>query len=478
MFRSHFVSSFISLSIILFATSANAQPADSSRLKLESGSPAVKSSTAAQFKVFNDEYVSGGQNYFRPGAARSQPGVSLGADIDRRWRKFGLRLNGRDQYSANEEWNYVNIYEAALQWRPTDLSTFSLGRKKERWNEWEGEWRQGLFQPRYLINKYRNEEAGLAGLFYSQNTEPVALAIGFLPVHIPDLAARFTSEDNRFVSRNPWFNPPAAQFEYRQVVGDIRYSIDQPTIKEATSHVGAVAKLELNGAKNYFCRLAAAYKPMPQFLLGFPSNNIFFVGANEDYVNIRVTPRLAYHTLVSHDSVFRAGAWTYSGSVAHEIPDRAGARDDFTAQQAAPAWITSASVSRALEAEGPYAARAKLGFLKINGGDAPDRGAFASNRTLFERRYQFNEAYLLGIKKPWRTAARYPLETELRIVYDRLQNGGIAGLSAGMNFGKNFRGDIEMDFLGLLSGPAEVEDGFLALYRANDRIGLGLSYVY
>lgn len=468
----------ISLSITMFSVAAIAQT-DSLRMKQDEARPAVRSSVKGRLTLANDEYISSSQTYFRGDADRSHPTIALGVDLDLRKSVFGLRLNGRDQYVASEQWNYLIVKEVAVQWRPGDLSTFSLGRKLDRWNEWEGEWHQGVFQPRYMLNKLRSEEAGLAGIFYNQDTQPVAFAVGFLPVHVPDLGSRFYVEDDKFTSRNPWFNPPAAQFEYRNAIGDMHYTLNKPTISEATSHMGGVAKVEFDAGK-YFGRISGAYKPMPQFLLGFPSRNRVFVTDAGDYMSVEVTPRTAYHTLLSHDSMIKAGAWTLTGGLTREVPDLDDSPENYTAQQVAPAWIYSASVSRPLEQEGPYAARVKLGFLKIEGGDAPDRGDFASAQsTLFERRYQYNEAYSLGLSKMWRgRGPLFSLDTGMRLVYDRLQNGGVASFSAGMIFSKQFRADLEVDFLGLFSGPAEVEDGFLALYRANDRVGLGLSFVY
>jgi len=426
----------------------------------------------------SSEYVSSGQAYFREGAEGSNNSLSLGMDDGVQWRDFRAHLKFRDEYSHTERWNYFNLHEAYASWQPERAIAFSVGRKLERWTEWEGEWTQGLFQPRYMQNRLRPEFAGLTGAFYSQTLSNMTLTAGFLPLHIPDLGARFSVEDDKFVSRNPWFNPPAAQFVFREVTGDIRYSLDRPEASEVVNHPGGIAKAEFSAGRKYLARFSGAYKPMPQFLLGFPSRNRVFVTAEEDHMSVRVTPRLAYHTLLGHDSVLKLGSWTAAGSVVREIPHQEGSPEEFTAQQAVPAWITALSFSRALEAEGPNAARVRLGFFKVQGGDAPDRGDFATGRTLFEPRYHFNEAYLLAFTKPWRGWLFYPVESELRLVFDRLQNGGVASFSTGLQFSRNFRADFEVDFLGLLAGPAETEDGFLALYRANDRIGLGLSYVY
>lgn len=446
-------------------------------MKFSDQTPVTRDVLSLRATLFDSEYISAGQTFFRGDAEDNNRGASVTLGADRKWRKFGVELSLRDEYSATEQWNYLNGYEANMRWSPADLSVFSLGRKLDRWTEWEREWHQGVFQPRYMQNRLRSEEAGLTGLFYNQDTRPLALAVGFLPIAIPDLGARYTIEDERFVSKNPWFNPPAKQFEYRQVVSDIRYSVDTPTLEEAVLHPGGVGKLEFHSG-SYFGRVSAAYKPMPQFLLGFPSRGRVMITPTEDYMSVRVTPRLAYHALFSHDSVVRARDWTLGASLTREVPSEDASPEDFTAQQVRPATIYSARISRTLEEDGPYAARVKLGFFKVEGGDARDKGDFAGATSMFERRYQYLEAYSLGFSKPWRGMGQFPLDTELRLIYDRIQNGGVANISIGMNFNRWLRADLEADFLGLFSGPAQVTDGFLALYRANDRVGFGVSYVY
>lgn len=431
-----------------------------------------------QLRLQSSEYVSSGQTYFRDGAEGTNNSISLGVDTDLRWRRFTAELNARNEYSGTERWNYLNLYEANVGWQVSRQSSLTLGRDLERWNEWEGEWRQGLFQPRYMQNRLRSEQAGLIGLFFQHSDDRVLAKVGFLPLYVPDLGAHFYVQDDKFTSRNPWFRPPASQFNFRERLGEIRYSINKPEPEEVLLNPGGVGKVEFKPFTNYSARFSAAYKPMPALLVSFPSRGQVTVTSQEDFMNVRITPKLAYHTVLSHDSQWKAGAWIFSGSVAHEIPDRWQSPEDFTAQQAQPAWISALSVTRALEDEGPDAARVKAAFLSVNGGDDQDRGEFASAKTLFERRYQFTEAYMLALHKPWRGWTFFPIETELRLIYDRPQNGGVVSFSTGLNFTREFRADLELDFLGLLAGGAEIDDGFLAAYRANDRVGLGLSYVY
>ncbi|NJL25261.1 MAG: hypothetical protein HC902_08835 [Calothrix sp. SM1_5_4] len=56
--------------------------------------------------------------------------------------------------------------------------------------------------------------------------------------------------------------------------------------------------------------------------------------------------------------------------------------------------------------------------------------------------------------------------------------GGVVSLAAGMNFTRELRADFELDILGLLEKSAQVKDGFFSAFRANDRVALGVSYVF
>jgi hypothetical protein len=116
--------------------------------------------------------------------------------------------------------------------------------------------------------------------------------------------------------------------------------------------------------------------------------------------------------------------------------------------------------------------------LKVHGGDANDSGALAGPKTLFERRFQFYEAYLFGVREKFNLGWRYPIETEARVVYDRMQGGGLVAVNVGARILNNLRAQVEADLIGLLISNAAINDGFIDEYRANDRFGLGVSYAF
>ncbi|NJL25260.1 MAG: hypothetical protein HC902_08830 [Calothrix sp. SM1_5_4] len=381
--------------------SAYAMAVEASRMKLSLS----RDPTVSSFQIQSNQYISRGQNYFRREASGSNEAAILTFRSDRRPDGgFGYGVSLRNEFSATEEWNYFNLHEAYLSRRVGDESLLSLGRKQDVWTEWEGTWAQGFFQPRYVQNRLRPENAGLVGAFLRTGEGSYSFTLGVLPVHVPDFGPHFSTEDYRFVSANPWFRPPASEFELgeRGTRGRIRYSVDEPPVEQVLAHAGAVVKVEWKSGP-YRGRLSGAYKPMPQFLLGFPGR--MWVLDEIDYMEVDITPRVGYHRLVNLDNAVQVGAWTFSASIAHENPEDRVSAEGWTLQRTTEAWVVSASASRPLEEEGPGAARIQFGMIKVQGGDAPDEGYFASSTSSkFDRRYQFSEAYMVAWSQPFRRA--------------------------------------------------------------------------
>lgn len=438
--------------------------------------PALTAKPQAVLTLQSSQYISSGQTYFRKTAKGQNNSLGLSLFHEGRWRGIDGVARLRDEYSATENWNYLDVHEFYASTRIAPDWTVSAGRQRDRWTEWEGPWRQGLFQPRYAENRLHPQTAGLTGLFVQGRGSDLSFSAGLL-AYIPEFGPHFSTEDNRFASANPWFHPPASQFNYRGQISDIHFSLREPDAFDVINHPGGVAKLEFHRG-SYFSRLSYAYKPIPQLLLGFPSRERMKMTANDDYMNIEINTRVLYHQVLDWDNVMQAGPWRLTGSLALERPDSDTGPEDWTSQQVRPAVITALGVSRPLEAEGPNAARVTVSLLKVDGGDAPDGGDFASKRTLFSRRYDYQEAAMVELAKPWRGLLRRPLTTSVRAIYDRRQNGGVFCFESGMDLGEGWSADLQVDFLGLFAGRAEVTDGLLSTYRANDRVALGMSYVF
>lgn len=438
----------------------------------------INSKGTSTFGLNSSDYVSSGQSFYSATAEGQNTSLVFRLDQDFRYgSKWTAKFQGSDEYSASEEWNYVNVPQAFVQYRVSN-GELSFGRKLEHWSEMDRDWDQGIFQPRYRLNKLRPEASGLIGLFGHSSAGKFDFTVGLLPVNLCEFGPHFTVEDDQFTSKNPWFRPPPPQFIYLGAPGDLKYTLKHPQPSEVVAQPGLITKVDFN-ENLYGARLTYAYKPMPQLLLGFPSENRVVLGVPRDTMFIQANARVLYHQVIGLDQMVSSGAWKFSGSVVHERPDRDRFPSDWTVQHARNATVATASVSRYLETPGPSAGSVKASVYKLWGGDDFDQGTFAAATTLFERRYMYNEAYSLGFSKAWRGLFKNALETEARVIYDRLQEGTVFSFSSGMNFSKNWRGDFEMDILGLTGSNARISDNsFITNYRANDRVGVGMTYVF
>lgn len=432
----------------------------------------------ASLRLSNSQYVSSNTGFFRDDARSENTSLTL---LLKKKSRLPLGFEGhfdiKNEYSATENWNYLNVFELYASKRVSGVD-LSLGRKLELWSATDEEWKQGVVHSRYMQNRLTPEPAGLFGFFAGQDRETVSWSVGILPLYIPDIGAHFTVENGRFQSRNPWFDPPVDRFRFRGEDGEIRYSVNQPPVQEIALNPGFITTVESDVGRASSVRLTLAHKPVPQLLLGFPSLNKVFVGTNADYLQVDVTPQVIYHSVAALETWNQVGQWTLSSGVTVDAPIGAAFDESYTKQTYSPAWIYGFTASRPLEEEGRYAARLKFGVLKIQGGAAADRGVFAREKSLFERRFQYDEAYLAALHLPVRGWLRRPIDTETRLVYDRIQNGGTFAFAVGYTVAPRWRVDAEAEFLGLLGGDRQEKNGFLSTYRANDRVALGTSYVF
>ncbi|MGE4132203.1 MAG: hypothetical protein AB7F86_11235 [Bdellovibrionales bacterium] len=452
---------FVSLVVVLFGA------ASSGAAQLDATGKSV-----THLDLRHDQFVSQGTPYYRNGAAPETSSLGLTWRDSARWRGIGLgKVDLTDEYSSSESWNYLIVRDLYIERRVAGVQ-WSLGRRRERWSEWESTWRQGLFEPRSMINRLRNEPLGLTGLFTSGHLREWKWTVGALALHVPDSGAHFSIADNRFVSRNPWFRPPVASYQLGETVGQIRYSVKTPEILDVGLNPGLVGKVE-RGSSFGGSRLSVGYKPIPQFRLGFPSYNRVVVASEEDFFAVEINPRVQYHYVASTDFWRHWQGWDWTASVAYDRPEAQPADSTWTTQTYSPTWAYALGTSKNTEV-----GRLRFGFLRLIGGDDRDQGVFARDSRLFEGRFQYAEAWLAAWSVGPRSLWKRPFVGEVRLVWDRQQNGGAVELSAEYQVNRRWRVFSEADVLGLLPGAARQTDGFFALYRANDRVSAGMTYVF
>lgn len=440
--------------------------------------PLSRSKEIFELKLINDQYLGSGQSYFRKDAAAQDTTLQLKIDYEKKWNStLFSRLSVKNKYSAEERWNYFSPQQAYVAWNSADFGSGSLGRKLYKWSEVDEVWGLGIYQSRAYDDKINPESLGLIGWFTDFKMGKWKATLAVLPIFIPDIGPHHTIEGDRFVSKNPWFNPPPSRYNLGNGQGgDIRYSVKYSAL-DIVSNPGFVLKFE-NRVRTYDLRMAIGYKPMNQVLLGFPSYGKVVVGAGGDYMNVTVVPRVAYQKLASGDVGFKLRQWQVVGSFVGELPDRAESSELETAQQVKDALVASLGMSRPLGLDISEAPRVEFGFLRVWGGDAEDKGYFASkDQTLFERRFNFIEAFSLGLSKRFRIS-KIILDIRGRGIVDTMQNGASLALNSSLELDPKWRLSLNLESLGLIDQAGRVRDGFFNSYRSNDRMSLGMSYVF
>lgn len=418
---------------------------------------------ASDFTLKSNHYLNESSS-LRPGAAATDTSIKLLSEGSL-GRKTLIRWNLETEYSSAENWNYA---------RPKELfvttNIFSLGLKRTVFSEWEGRWGQGLFQPRFMDDKLRHESMGLIGLYVEKELDRLTFRMAYLPIFIPELALgpHSTFENGTFVSKNPWFLAPARTTNFQGVPTPIEYELSLPPTDAILFRGGAFSNVEWKPSSNTFSRLSYAFKPMPQMPYGFPLRQNFVI---PDGLKVDIHPRLINHHVANLDFVYKKEKNEFRTSVAHEWPIRDDTPETWETQEFKNALIGAFSYDWWMNSKRTYAFECNL--IKVWGGDAADRGPIESNNSFFERKYQYLEAVSAGFK----SAGRF-FSGQIKIVYDRLQSGLIYSADLSARVDKDFTLTASSDVFGLASEQAVVRDGFIRTYRGNDRVSLGLSYVF
>ncbi len=153
-------SKFILICFLCSAFSAVAQ--ESFDLRSSLGGFSQQDGIATQIGLDQRNYIDN-EPYFRDGAVSNNTSFLLRSSSDDHYlqKKIGGKWDIESEYSASENWNYFRPREAYVR-----DGEFAFGRKKVQYSNWEDEWGQSLFEPRFMDDKLRNSKAGLTGLFF------------------------------------------------------------------------------------------------------------------------------------------------------------------------------------------------------------------------------------------------------------------------------------------------------------------------
>lgn len=438
--------------------------------------PTVPSPFDANLKFLSTHYVRSNTMYFREDAESQISSLQLDVVWRKKAKYFNEHIHLGNKYNASEEANYIKPYEFYVEKELSDQHKVGVGRKLVTWSEADRFWSQGLWQPRFIDDKMRIEEAGLSGAFYQLEKAKWNFTFMYLPIFIPDMGPQFKSSDGKFVSGSPWFRPPPESVKILNVSTPIQYSLEEPSKTEILNHPGVASKLEIKN-KNGYSRVAYAYKPVNQLLLGFP----FYLGLAQPgvSVDIDINCRVIYHHLVTVErNLNLTNQSSLLLSSTYESPNRDDTPASWITQETKEAVVAQALWQKQFDSSS-WLRRYYFGLLNLWGGDAPDRGEIATERTFFERRYQFQRAVTAGFDWPVGYIKGIALLASARAQYDLQQQGGVVTSDLSYQYNPQWTFLVSADVIGLTNDSnSDINDGFLGLYRANDRFMAGVNYVF
>lgn len=437
---------------------------------------AAKSSSQARMEIANSQYMRASETYFRDGASSSLTSWKLGWRGEAESRGFFSKADLRNDYQAEEDHHYIKPFDLNIGWG-NDNTRLTLGRTRQDWSAADNVWRIGMWQPRFTDDQITREAAGFTGFFSRFGNERTHFLLFASPIWIPDQGATFSVKNQKFVSKNPWFKPPTTIVNLQGTETEVQYKLDRPNEADVIQHPMAAAQFEYRPTDMTFARVSATYKPMNNLLIGFPLE-LHEVVPNPRYASIDVKARVLYQQMATLEGGVRdLDGWTAWASVTSDRPIRDNPPEEWTTQEVSDAVIGSVYVGRDVRGSGPNASHVYATYIRVDGGSAPDRGDILGTKSFFEKRYMFQNALQLGGKhsSPVFTG-KWLTQVTGNMTYDFDQHGMMASLMMMQPFNKYWSGSFAADLIGLLDQAGQ--DGFTSTYRANDRVSIGVQYVF
>ncbi len=398
-----------------------------------------------------------------------------GADNFEKYAKlsYGVDLTAGTYFTWRRSNGYVN--EAYLKYDINSSNNFSLGRRKFEWSELDSRWQLGLWQPKFTLNPLRPEDQGLTGIFFDHRDEKQEFLLMATPIFVPTMDSEVREEGGTLVSDSRWYRQPSNKWKFNNLDTPIVYSIETPEAARLAANPG-IAAMYRAGTLNSGPRanVAAAYKPVNDMLLkrqmDFFTNNL---------TQVKVSPDVTYHRMVSSDLGYSWGPFNASISVLNDEPQEKRPIDKWAIQKLKPLNIYSANFDVQLSSLVSRPLSLQTSYLKVYGGEIEDIEADGGPNeiTLFDSRTKFTNAVLFSLQGEVARPYAKPLTSKFSYTYDYDQKGYIWGLEFQLSPVKQWGLVVGSDILGV-ENQSDTDKRFMNQFRANDRYYAGMSYVF
>lgn len=363
--------------------------------------------------------------------------------------------------------NYLNISELYLQKR-SGSESFYIGRKKILWNELDGRWDLGVWQPMFKWNPLNPESQGLVGIFWEIDKPFYNLLLFASPMFIPDQGASFEIKDGSFVRANPWAARPPESVRILGVETGIDYNVNMPDELEIVMQNSFGLKASYGDPRSLRIQGSYTYKPANQLMLNYEGklNN----GNLRSAVNIH--PEVFYHSLAGLDVTYRRGRWNMGVSGIYDHPTNSDSSPEFTHPVFSEALLSTAFIEWS-NARWSF----NLQYLEVFGGEVTEVGELASaDRPPIMNRYPFTQAQQMAILYNSSVGGRKVM-TKMTYINSQKNQFDLVRLSARMQLSGLWSVVGEMQLV-KAERVNQRNRNDIAQFENNDRLMMGAAYVF
>lgn len=432
-----------------------------------------------QVQLIQSQYLSGGQNETQIDRY-SSVGVKV-QQLGDFWLdgNYGLELMGLATMDATEN-AYVALPQLYVGAHIPLVPEFNLtlGRKRMRWSYFDEEWRLGIWQPSVRWDYLHPVEEGLTGAFLGVESRDVQV-IGFVtPFFIPDQGPQFQVVNGEFHSSNRWFRQPTSR---HTVVGQDRrlnYELDKPAENDIVMNAGYGLSLTLGQEQSGpWLKTSFANKPINQLHIAIEGYHSL---AREDRFLESVAivhPVVARHTVTTVEGGYRQEDYWAWASITEERPSNPNLPDEWEEASLYSSRFLGGTFSHRVPIPGLKTHWLKYSYMRLTE-EIPERGAETDTLESSLDRYPFSEVASVEWVGPVLVQGASRMDLGVRYLYSIPEQGGLVSAKAEWRWSRDLRIDFGVDILGSNVSDESPHRGLMTIYRNNDRVIGGLTYVF
>ncbi|MCB0406746.1 MAG: hypothetical protein KDD34_01005 [Bdellovibrionales bacterium] len=373
---------------------------------------------------------------------------------------------------------YLNIPDFYTGYdNQTSLIQFYLGRKREEWSAFDDLWKLGVWQPIARWDYIHPETLGLTGAFLNVGNEWMRVKLFGTPFFLPDQGPNFELKDGRFSSNNRWFWTPQNQTTILSQPSHLYYDLDRPSEQDVIMHDGFAGALEVGHPHSGgWGRFSYSRKPRNQLHLGIEGKLQI---SKDNRTQVTVHPIVVYHNVATVEAGYKTEDLSFWGSVTNDRPEESGQPEDWVQSELREINIFSGMLQHSLRWIGLRNSHIRYSYMQID-----KRKNLAPSTLLGDTvdssldRFMFDKVFSTEYMQQFFISNHYSLRYGIKYLYSIPDEAGLFSTKIEYLVGENFIFDLGLDVLGANESADKAGSGLMTRYRSNDRVAVGMTYVF